>query len=134
MGNTIYILWCLKELWNIMFTSRDFLRVEYNVLSKNVTRNVSQSEKDIIWSHIIILCTLYYVKVVVVLLQINAKFMLHRTGYMHEISTAGCYTNTTIVLVAIVSITIQWRIYRLGLLFSNIKSCVFLFDISSRCL
>jgi hypothetical protein len=28
-----------------MFTSRDFLRVEYNVLSKNVTRNVSQSEK-----------------------------------------------------------------------------------------
>ena len=28
-----------------MFTSRDFLRIEYNVLSKNVTRDVSQSEK-----------------------------------------------------------------------------------------
>ena len=50
---------------------------------------------------------MYYVKMVVVLLQINAKFILHRTGYMHEISAAGCYTNTTIVLVAIVSITIQ---------------------------
>jgi hypothetical protein len=27
-----------------MFNSRDFLRAEYNVLSKNVTRDVSQSE------------------------------------------------------------------------------------------
>ena len=30
-----------------MFTSRDFLRVEYNVWSKNVTRDVSQSEKTL---------------------------------------------------------------------------------------
>ena len=37
-----------------MFNSRDFLGVEHNVLSKNVTRDVSQSEKTyIIWSHII---------------------------------------------------------------------------------
>jgi hypothetical protein len=47
-GNTIYILRCLEELWNIMFTSRDFLRVEYNVLSKNVNRDVSQSEKKFV--------------------------------------------------------------------------------------
>jgi hypothetical protein len=33
--------------WNIMFNSPDFLRVEYNVLSKNVTRDVSQSEKTL---------------------------------------------------------------------------------------
>jgi len=30
-----------------MFTSRDFLRGDYNVLLKNVTRNVSQSEKTL---------------------------------------------------------------------------------------
>ena len=30
-----------------MFTSRDFLRGDYNVLSKNVTRDVSQSEKTL---------------------------------------------------------------------------------------
>jgi hypothetical protein len=30
-----------------MFNSRDFLRVEYNVLSKNVNRDVSQSEKTL---------------------------------------------------------------------------------------
>jgi hypothetical protein len=30
-----------------MFTSRDFLRVEYNDLSKNVTRDLSQSEKTL---------------------------------------------------------------------------------------
>ena len=30
-----------------MFNSRDFLRVEYIVLSKNVTRGVSQSEKTL---------------------------------------------------------------------------------------
>jgi len=30
-----------------MFNSRDFLRVEYNVLSKNVTKDVSQSEKTL---------------------------------------------------------------------------------------
>ena len=30
-----------------MFTSRDFLRGVYNVLSKNVTRDVSQSEKTL---------------------------------------------------------------------------------------
>ena len=40
-----------------MLTSRDYLRVEYNVLSKNVTRDVSQSENtlfevryDVLWS------------------------------------------------------------------------------------
>jgi hypothetical protein len=53
LGNIISILRCLDELWNAMFNCRDFLRVEYNVLSKNVTRDVSQSEKNIIWSHII---------------------------------------------------------------------------------
>ena len=31
-----------------MFTSRDFLRVEYNVVSKNVTREDSQSEKTLL--------------------------------------------------------------------------------------
>jgi hypothetical protein len=30
------------------FTSRDFLRGDFNVLSKNVTRGVSQSEKTLI--------------------------------------------------------------------------------------
>jgi hypothetical protein len=30
-----------------MFNSRDFLHVDYNVLSKNVTRDVSQSEKTL---------------------------------------------------------------------------------------
>jgi hypothetical protein len=30
-----------------MFTSRDFLRGDYKVLSKNVTRDVSQSEKTL---------------------------------------------------------------------------------------
>jgi hypothetical protein len=30
-----------------MFNSRDFLHVEYNVLLKNVTRDVSQSEKTL---------------------------------------------------------------------------------------
>jgi hypothetical protein len=30
-----------------MFTSRDFLHVEYNVLSKNVTSDVIQSEKTL---------------------------------------------------------------------------------------
>ena len=39
--------------WKDIFTSRDVTRGEYNVLSKIITRNVSQSEKDIIWSHII---------------------------------------------------------------------------------
>jgi hypothetical protein len=34
----------LEKLWIIMFTSRDFLRSDYNVLSKNVTKDVSQSE------------------------------------------------------------------------------------------
>ena len=38
-----------------MLTSRDFLRVEYNVLSKNVTRDVSQSEKTL--SEVIYKCT-----------------------------------------------------------------------------
>jgi hypothetical protein len=36
-----------------MFNSRDFLRVEYNVLSKNVTRDVSQSEKTLSFNEII---------------------------------------------------------------------------------
>ena len=44
LGNSISILRCLEELWKVTFTSRDFLRVEYNILSKNVTRDVSQSE------------------------------------------------------------------------------------------
>jgi hypothetical protein len=43
----VYQIFSLEELWNIMFTSRDFLRVEYNVLSKNVTRDVGQSEKTL---------------------------------------------------------------------------------------
>ena len=30
-----------------MFTSRDFLRGDYNVLSKNITRDISQSEKTL---------------------------------------------------------------------------------------
>ena len=30
-----------------MFNSRDFLHVEYNALLKNVTRDVSQSEKTL---------------------------------------------------------------------------------------
>jgi hypothetical protein len=30
-----------------MFNSHDFLRVEYNVLSKNVTRDVSQLENTL---------------------------------------------------------------------------------------
>jgi hypothetical protein len=30
-----------------MFISRDFLRGDYNALSKNVTRDVSQSEKTL---------------------------------------------------------------------------------------
>ena len=30
-----------------MLTSRDFLRGDYNVLSKNITRDVSQSEKTL---------------------------------------------------------------------------------------
>jgi hypothetical protein len=30
-----------------MFTSRDFLRVEYNVSSKNATNDVGQSEKTL---------------------------------------------------------------------------------------
>jgi hypothetical protein len=33
--------------WNVIFTSRDFLHCDYNVLSKNVTRGVSQSEKTL---------------------------------------------------------------------------------------
>ena len=36
-----------------MFNSRDFLRVEYNVLSKNVNRDVSQSEKTLCFNEII---------------------------------------------------------------------------------
>ena len=36
-----------------MFNSRDFLRAEYNVLSKNVTRDVSQSEKTLSFNEII---------------------------------------------------------------------------------
>ena len=36
-----------------MFNSRDFLRVEYNVLSKNVTRDVSQSGKTLSFNEII---------------------------------------------------------------------------------
>jgi hypothetical protein len=34
--------------WNVIFTSRDVTRGEYNVLSKIVTRDVSRSDKDII--------------------------------------------------------------------------------------
>ena len=41
----------MEELWNIMFTSRDFLRVEYNVLSENVTRDVSQSNRHYLKSY-----------------------------------------------------------------------------------
>ena len=33
--------------WNVIFTSRDFLHGDYNVLSKNVTRGISQSEKTL---------------------------------------------------------------------------------------
>jgi hypothetical protein len=36
-----------KERWNAMFNSRDFLRVEHNVSSKNITRDVRQSEKTL---------------------------------------------------------------------------------------
>ena len=45
------IFFCL-HCWNVIFTSHDVTRGDYNVLSKIVTRDVSQSEKDIIWSHI----------------------------------------------------------------------------------
>jgi hypothetical protein len=41
------MLRCLEKLWNIRFTSREFLHGDYNVLSKNVTRDVSQSEKTL---------------------------------------------------------------------------------------
>jgi hypothetical protein len=37
----------MEERWNVMFNSHDFLRVEYNVLSKNFTRDVNQSEKTL---------------------------------------------------------------------------------------
>jgi hypothetical protein len=47
------IFFCL-HCWNVIFTSHDVTQGDYNVLSKIVTRDVSQSEKDIIWSHIII--------------------------------------------------------------------------------
>jgi hypothetical protein len=43
----MYILRCLEKLWNVIFTSRDFLHVEYNVLSKNVTSDVNQSENTL---------------------------------------------------------------------------------------
>jgi hypothetical protein len=52
--NNFFCLPC----WNVIFTSRDVARGDYNVLSKIVTRGVSQSEKDIIWSHII-KCDIY---------------------------------------------------------------------------
>jgi hypothetical protein len=42
-----------------MFNSRDILHVEYNVLSKNVTRHVNQSEKTL--SGIFVLWDLCYV-------------------------------------------------------------------------
>jgi hypothetical protein len=55
LGNIISVLTCLEKVWTIMFTSRYFLCVEYNVLSKNVTRDGRQPiRKDIIWSHLII--------------------------------------------------------------------------------
>jgi hypothetical protein len=37
----------MEKLWNIIFTSRDFLCGDYNVLSKNVARDVNQSEKTL---------------------------------------------------------------------------------------
>ena len=48
------IFFCLPCYPNVIFTSRDVTQGDYNVLSKIVIRDVSQSEKDIIWSHIII--------------------------------------------------------------------------------
>jgi hypothetical protein len=33
--------------WNVIFTSRDFLRAECDALSKNVTSDVSQSENTL---------------------------------------------------------------------------------------
>ena len=41
------IFFCLP-CWNVIFTSCDVTRGDYYVLSKIVTRDVSQSEKDII--------------------------------------------------------------------------------------
>jgi len=87
-----------------MFTSRDFLRALNITFYQRTLLGTSANQKRYYLKSYNTL--MYYVKMVVVLLQINAKFILHRTGYMHEISAAGCYTNTTIALVAIVSITI----------------------------
>jgi hypothetical protein len=67
-----------------MFNSRDFLRVEYNVLSKNVNRDVSQSEKTLSFNEIIEALDLWTMLLLIpIILKVVANH--HRVKFCHQL-------------------------------------------------